>query len=74
MIEVEVERYCQNCEEFEPRCYTGVSYRYNKSGDMERIVRTTIYCRHREKCQAIHESAAIRAKEIIEEEEAENDE
>ena len=39
MIEVDVERYCQNCEEFEPRCYTGVSYKYDKSGDMERTVR-----------------------------------
>lgn len=71
MIEVEVERYCQNCEEFEPRCYTGVSYSYNQSGDMERKVRTTICCRHREKCRKIHESAVNRAKEIIEEEETE---
>lgn len=73
MIEVEVERYCQNCEEFEPRCYTSVSYRYNKDGDPKREVRTSIYCRHREKCRAIHESAVLRAKEIIEEEEAENE-
>lgn len=70
MIEVEVETYCQDCEEFEPHCYTGVSYRYC---DMKRTVRTTIYCRHREKCRAIHENAVNRAKEIIEEEEKENE-
>lgn len=73
MIEVEVETYCQDCEEFEPRCYTGVSYKPHKSGDIERIVRTTIYCRHREKCRAIHENAVIRAKEIIEEEEKDDE-
>lgn len=73
MIEVIVDRYCQDCEEFEPLCYTGVSYRYNKADDMEKIVRTSIYCRHRDKCRAIHESAVIRAKEIIEEEGAENE-
>ena len=73
MIEVEVASYCQDCEEFEPRCYTSVCYRYNKDGDLKREVRTTINCRHREKCRAIHENAVIRAKEIIEEEDAEND-
>lgn len=73
MIEVEVERYCQNCEDFEPRCYTGVSYKYNKSGNMERTVRTTIYCRHRERCREIHEDILMRAKENIKKEETEDE-
>jgi hypothetical protein len=73
MIEVEVENYCQDCEEFEPRCYTSVSYRYNKDGDPKRMVRTSICCRHRDRCRVIHESAVNRAKEIIKEEEETNE-
>ena len=73
MIEVNVERYCQDCEEFEPLCHTSVCYRYNQDGDPIREVKTSICCRHRDRCRAIHENAVIRAKEIIEEEEAENE-
>ncbi len=72
MIEVDVESYCQDCEEFEPHCYTSVSYRYNKDGDPKREVRTSICCRHRDRCRAIQESAVDRARKIIEKE-AEND-
>ena len=71
MIKVNVESYCQDCEEFKPRCHTSVGYRDDKDGDVlfagrhfRREVITSIYCRHRDKCRG----AVVRAREIIEEE------
>ena len=66
MYQVDVSEYCQDCEEFEPKVYTSVTY---FPTDWHKVVRHNICCRHADRCQAIHEHAVKVAMENNDDEE-----
>lgn len=51
MIEVEVEDYCQNCEDFNPDC-TPVKL---CGGGVPLVVNTVIKCQNRSRCRQMYE-------------------
>lgn len=52
MIKVDVEEYCENCENFEPEAQTLTAT--NCMG--EKICNTTVKCRYRTMCKRVHDN------------------
>ena len=49
MVYTEFEKYCENCDELEPEVDKSVSKNING----EKIVNSTIRCKHRQRCKSI---------------------
>lgn len=49
MIQLVIEKYCENCPDFDPYCEKDTIY----AGMRDAYHNTNVYCKHKERCEVI---------------------